>query len=170
MFYYWGHRTDTFKLWMFWWLLLERDALSFNDDLLLKQQKSVCCGVRSAESWTSQTVSTTNHVSCFSLIPSLDVSHLFVLPSFFSVFYESVCVCLTCVTVPFGEGVERSFGLRRPVGGAGAKGAGGQRLAQVVWAHLLRVVGGRLTPVCTNKSINELKCSDPSVLSSFTST
>lgn len=55
---------------------------------------------------------------------------------------------LTCVAVSLGERVERGLGFRGPVGGAGAEGAGGQGLAQVVRAHLLRVVGGRLTPVC----------------------
>ena len=66
----------------------------------------------------------------------------------------SVCVCVwvcflcTCVAVAFREGVECSFGLGGPVGSAGSKRAGGQRFAQVVWAHLLSVVRGCLTPVC----------------------
>lgn len=68
---------------------------------------------------------------------------------FFSV---SECVCRTCVTVSLGEGVECSFGLGRPVDGAGAERAGRQRHAQVVWAHFLRVVGGRLTPVCNRQT------------------
>lgn len=42
------------------------------------------------------------------------------------------CVRLTCVAVSLGERVERSFGFGGPVGGAGAEGAGGQGLAQVV--------------------------------------
>lgn len=58
-----------------------------------------------------------------------------------------VGVAFICVAVPLGERVECGFGFGRPVGGAGAEGAGRQRLAQVVWAHLLRVVGGCLTPV-----------------------
>lgn len=45
---------------------------------------------------------------------------------------HDLTLCLTCVTVTFGEGVERSFGLGGPVGRAGAEGAGGQRLSQVV--------------------------------------
>lgn len=63
---------------------------------------------------------------------------------------------LTCVTMSF-ERVERRFSFGGPVGGGGAKGAGGQRLAQVVWAHLLGVVGSCLTPVCTRETINYLQ-------------
>lgn len=47
--------------------------------------------------------------------------------------------------MPLAEGIERGLGLGGPVGCAGAKGAGGQRL---VAAHLLGVVGSRLAPVC----------------------
>lgn len=55
---------------------------------------------------------------------------------------------LTCAAVALGERVERGLGLGRPVGRAGAEGAGGQRLGQVLGADLLGVVGGRLAPVC----------------------
>lgn len=55
------------------------------------------------------------------------------------------------------ERVERRFSFGGPVGGGGAKGAGGQRLAQVVGAHLLGVVGSCLTPVCTRETINYLQ-------------
>lgn len=60
---------------------------------------------------------------------------------------------LTCVAVSLGERVQCSFGFGGPVGGAGAERAGGQRLAQVVRAHLLGVVGGRLTPVCSRNTM-----------------
>lgn len=75
----------------------------------------------------------------------------------------------TCVAVSLAEGVQCSLGFGRPVGGAGAKGAGGERLAQVVRAHLLRVVGGRLTPVCNKETTDQplySLCSKPSPSSS----
>lgn len=70
------------------------------------------------------------------------------------------CACspasrLTCAAASLAERVERGLGFGGPVGGAGAERAGGQRLAQVVGAHLLRVVGGRLTPVCNTKTANQ---------------
>lgn len=62
--------------------------------------------------------------------------------------FQVYCSSLTGVPAAFAERRERSFGLGGPVAGAGAEGAGGQGLGEVVRAHLLGVVGGRFAPVC----------------------
>lgn len=62
---------------------------------------------------------------------------------------------LTCVAVPLAERVEGGFGFAGPVGGAGPTGAGGHRLAQVVGADFLGVVGGCFTPVCNTATANQ---------------
>lgn len=62
---------------------------------------------------------------------------------------------LTCVAVSLAEWVEGCFGFAGPVGGAGPTGAGGHRLAQVVRADLLGVVGGCFTPVCNTATANQ---------------
>lgn len=62
---------------------------------------------------------------------------------------------LTCAAVPLAEWVEGCFGFAGPVGGAGPTGAGGHRLAQVVRADLLGVVGGCFTPVCNTATANQ---------------
>lgn len=67
---------------------------------------------------------------------------------------------LTCVAVPLAERVEGCFGLAGPVGGAGPTGAGGDRLAQVVRADFLGVVGGCFTPVCNTAGRSINRCSD----------
>lgn len=62
---------------------------------------------------------------------------------------------LTCVAVPLAERVEGCFGFAGPVGGAGPTGAGGHRLAQVVRADFLGVVGGCFTPVCNTATASQ---------------
>lgn len=79
---------------------------------------------------------------------------------------------LTCVAVPLAERVEGCFGFAGPVGGAGPTGAGGDRLAQVVRADFLGVVGGCFTPVCNTTgaqiwSQNKLKGSETELFNSI---
>lgn len=60
---------------------------------------------------------------------------------------------LTCVPGPLAERVEGGLGLAGPAGAAGA--AGRHRLAQVVRADFLGVVGGCFTPVCNTATASQ---------------